>query len=194
MEVNTFISKTKIKQINSIREAKHNGGMYMKSFVTGLEEVLDEYRSKIVEVEQDLIQEPNTPLSHLLRTLNTYTLILPNLATLVYEITLHGLYGGPLLDALYKHSCTGIAAYKDCVDKYDLLFDMVLFLVSLPFLFVHFPDMPSLPSYVLHILPLLQTSQPVPCSHVQPTRSMDPSRYIGGPIRRVLYHREGRKH
>ena len=89
----------------------------MKSVINGLEEVLNDYRHQIADLEQEFIQDVSTPLSSILRTLSSYQLILPHLSKLVIEIDEGHLYGGPLLDILYKHSCTGIPVYKGCIER-----------------------------------------------------------------------------
>ncbi|XP_071096786.1 gamma-tubulin complex component 4-like [Haliotis cracherodii] len=92
-------------------------GMYIKAFCHGLDEVLQDYRQLLLQLEQDIIADPHLPVSHLQCTLQPYQLLFPALSSVIEQIKSHKAHGCYILDIVHKNSICGLPSVKEALHR-----------------------------------------------------------------------------
>jgi len=92
-------------------------GLYLKCLCQGLDNVLQDYRDALLEVEQDILQDPHLPVIHIVGKLNEFQLLFPTLASTIDQVVTHKAHGCYILDILYKHSILGTPIVKAALDR-----------------------------------------------------------------------------
>ena len=111
----------------------HTVSMYARALAAGVDEVLDEYRDCVAQLEQEVVAEPTLPLSHLRFRLSEvggrgptlashspvhsptpppprplqYFLVLPSVCSLLRTIDAKQLHSGAMLDLVHHRAETG---------------------------------------------------------------------------------------
>ncbi|XP_005092380.1 gamma-tubulin complex component 4 [Aplysia californica] len=92
-------------------------GLYMKCLCQGLDNVLQDYRDVLLEVEQDVLKDSHLPVSFIASKLNEFQLLFPALAATIDQVVSHKAHGCYMLDILYKNSILGVPVVKAALDR-----------------------------------------------------------------------------
>ncbi|KAL4227566.1 Gamma-tubulin complex component 4 [Mactra antiquata] len=92
-------------------------GLYLKAFCSGLDKVLDGYRTCILELESDIMKDPKLSVSHLVCQLQQYQMLFPAMVALVEQVSSHKAKGCYILDMIHRHSETGHPLVKDVLTR-----------------------------------------------------------------------------
>ncbi|KAL4484971.1 hypothetical protein ABPG74_020148 [Tetrahymena malaccensis] len=93
---------------------------YLKGFCLGLEQIINSYREKIIEIERDFLENRVFTIASLKIKLTSHFDILPDLHKIVIKIVEENLKGGQLLDLMHSKSQTGNTALREV---YQILTD-----------------------------------------------------------------------
>lgn len=91
-------------------------GLYLESLCCGLDTVLGIYRQELVDMEEELLEDPFLPLTHFLK-LEKYILLFQVLSNLVSEIENEKVHGCRILDLLYNQSNSGVSLIEMSMNK-----------------------------------------------------------------------------
>ncbi|CAL1542133.1 unnamed protein product [Lymnaea stagnalis] len=92
-------------------------GLYMKCLCQGLDNVLQDYRDALLEIEQDVLHDAYLPISHLSCRLQEFYLLFPVLASTIDQIVSHKAHGCYILDILHKNSIFGMPVVKNALNR-----------------------------------------------------------------------------
>jgi len=90
---------------------------YVVAFAEALEEVLQPYRARVLELEQQVIRTPELSLPALQLGFSGFELVLPALCQLVSTVQAEALSGARLLDELHAAACGSTLALRGCVEQ-----------------------------------------------------------------------------
>ncbi|CAG5115406.1 unnamed protein product [Candidula unifasciata] len=92
-------------------------GLYMKCLCQGLNNVLEDYRQVLLEIEQDILHDAHLPVSHIACRLQEFHLLFPVLATTIDQVVSHKAHGCYILDILYKNATFGMPGVKNALNR-----------------------------------------------------------------------------
>jgi gamma-tubulin complex component 4 len=102
-------------------------GLYLRALCTGLDEVLDVYRSMILSAERAILDDPTLPLTYLVSRTADFELLLPALLRLSHEVEEQKVHGCKLLDLISQHACSGVPLVHSCAQRILARCFMVLY-------------------------------------------------------------------
>ncbi|CAN4091406.1 unnamed protein product [Withania somnifera] len=91
--------------------------LYRRAIANGIVEVLSIYRSAVLLIEQKLLSDSLPILATLTQGLNKFFVLLPPLFELILEIEHDNIYGGKLLNLLYKRCHCGVPELQTCIQR-----------------------------------------------------------------------------
>jgi gamma-tubulin complex component 4 len=94
-----------------------NPGLYVRALAFGLNEILEDYRHRIVEVEKECIKDPHLPLSHIQHRFQEYQFLLPSLRSTITDISQNKIKGCNILTLLYDKTACGIPIVKSVYER-----------------------------------------------------------------------------
>ncbi|KAI3506639.1 hypothetical protein L1887_21199 [Cichorium endivia] len=99
------------------KETKDNQSVYRRAIANGIAEILSIYRSAVLHIEQKLLSDSLPILATVTQGLNKFLFFFPPLYELILEIERDGIYGGKLLNLLYKRSHCGVPELQTCLQR-----------------------------------------------------------------------------
>ncbi|EKX47658.1 hypothetical protein GUITHDRAFT_106647 [Guillardia theta CCMP2712] len=115
--INSFIKDVQQNMEEEKPKDANHKGLYLRAFVSGLNEMLDVYRSTVLRVEQALIEDPGLSLTYLLSEAADFEILFPYVKTLIQDIGKLKSHGCQMLDLVSKHSCSGISVVQYALEK-----------------------------------------------------------------------------
>jgi gamma-tubulin complex component 4 len=94
-----------------------SGGLYKAALANGISELLDVYRSAVLQIEQHIMKLQTPPLLTLQQFLSEFEILLPEVVSIVSEVQDRHLYGADILQLLDSHAHSGIPTVKSCADR-----------------------------------------------------------------------------
>jgi gamma-tubulin complex component 4 len=92
-------------------------GLYCRALCAGIEERISAYRQAISDVEQDILYDPDTNLSHIHCAVSEHIQTIPAMSALVTNIEKHAVTGGAILDELHRCASSGFPVIKACFER-----------------------------------------------------------------------------
>ncbi|XP_041457139.1 gamma-tubulin complex component 4-like [Lytechinus variegatus] len=92
-------------------------GLYLRTFCSGLDKVLEPYRKTLLDLEQDILADPNLTVGHVQHTLEPFQSLFPALLSLAQQIQTQGYHGGQILDLLQRHCDCGQPVIQKALQK-----------------------------------------------------------------------------
>ncbi|PVD20069.1 hypothetical protein C0Q70_20563 [Pomacea canaliculata] len=92
-------------------------GLYIQSFCCGLDQVLQDYRQALLDLEQEILRDPHLPVSHLQYKLQDFQLLFQALGAVLDQIITHRAHGCYLLDILHRNAVCGLPKVKDALER-----------------------------------------------------------------------------
>ncbi|KAK0055312.1 gamma-tubulin complex component 4 [Biomphalaria pfeifferi] len=92
-------------------------GLYLKYLCQGLDNVLQDYRDALLDIEENILQDAYLPVSYISSRLQEFNLLFPALALTVDQIVSHQAHGCYILDILYKNSLMGMPTVKSALNR-----------------------------------------------------------------------------
>ncbi|XP_076940729.1 gamma-tubulin complex component 4 homolog [Bidens hawaiensis] len=101
----------------SLKETVGNQSVYRRAIANGIVEFLSIYRSAVLHIEQKLMADSLPILATVTQGLNKFLLFFQPLYELILEIERDGIFGGRLLNLLYKRSHCGVPELQTCIKR-----------------------------------------------------------------------------
>ncbi|XP_071512023.1 gamma-tubulin complex component 4-like [Diadema antillarum] len=92
-------------------------GLYLRTFCSGLDKVLDPYRKTLLQLEQDILSDPNLTVGHVQHTLEPFQTLFPTLASITRQIQAQAYHGGQILELLHQHCDCGQPVIQQALQK-----------------------------------------------------------------------------
>ncbi|KAD6120197.1 hypothetical protein E3N88_11468 [Mikania micrantha] len=100
-----------------LKEMNENQSVYRRAIANGIVEILSVYRSAVLLIEQKLMSDSIPILATVTQGLNKFLVLLPPLYELILEFERDAIYGGKLLNLLYKRCHCGIPELQTCFKR-----------------------------------------------------------------------------
>ncbi|KAL9985958.1 hypothetical protein ACROYT_G000009 [Oculina patagonica] len=108
-----------------IRENSNDGttlaqepfGLYIQAFCTGLDQVLDSYRKSLIDLEKQILEDPNLPLTYIEHSLEQYQVLFPAIWSVIEQIQASKALGCQILDILHQSCNCGIPDVRDALER-----------------------------------------------------------------------------
>uniref|UniRef100_A0A251THW6 Gamma-tubulin complex component n=1 Tax=Helianthus annuus TaxID=4232 RepID=A0A251THW6_HELAN len=100
-----------------LKETVGNQSVYRRAIANGIVEFLSIYRSAVLHIEQKLMADSLPILATVTQGLHKFLLFFQPLYELILEIERDGIYGGKLLNLLYKRSHCGVPELQTCIKR-----------------------------------------------------------------------------
>ncbi|KAI7757131.1 LOW QUALITY PROTEIN: hypothetical protein M8C21_029484 [Ambrosia artemisiifolia] len=100
-----------------LKDTVGNQSVYRRAIANGIIEILSIYRSAVLHIEQKLMAETLPILATVTQGLNKFLLFFQPLYALILEIERDGIYGGKLLNLLYKRCHCGVPELQTCIKR-----------------------------------------------------------------------------
>ncbi|XP_068201107.1 gamma-tubulin complex component 4-like isoform X2 [Palaemon carinicauda] len=123
--IRNFCTEYDAVQIN--KDPDYRGGLYFSSLAGALKSSVKVYDISVVQVEQQIIDDPELPLSHLLNILQPLAPLLEALASLVVEIEETKPHGCKILEVLHKHSTKSVSHVRETFIRIEQAVHSVLY-------------------------------------------------------------------
>ncbi|XP_066975880.1 gamma-tubulin complex component 4-like isoform X1 [Macrobrachium rosenbergii] len=118
---------TEYDTVQISKDPNYRGGLYLSSLAGALKSSVKVYDTSVVQVEQQIIDDPELPLSHLLNVLQPLAPLLAALASLVAEIEEKKPHGCKILEVLHKHSALSVSYIRDTFVRIEQTVHSVLY-------------------------------------------------------------------
>ncbi|KAH9499205.1 Gamma-tubulin complex component 4 [Bulinus truncatus] len=92
-------------------------GLYLKHLCQGLDNVLQDYRDALLEIEEKVLYDAYLPVSNISCKLQKFGLLFPALASTIDQIITHQAHGCYILDILYKNSLLGMPVVRNALNR-----------------------------------------------------------------------------
>lgn len=106
-------------QPNFDDEIKH--GLYLKVFCNGMDEVLEDYRNEIVDLENTILKDPQLPLTFVVSRIEKYITLFDALKSMIRVVKSENVHGCLLMGRLHKYYDCGVKIVVDAATKYKYL-------------------------------------------------------------------------
>jgi gamma-tubulin complex component 4 len=93
------------------------GGFYKAALANGISELLDVYRSAVLQIEQHLMKLQTPPLLSLQHFLSEFEILLPEVVSIVSEVQDRHIYGAAIPQLLDSHAHSGIPTLQSCAER-----------------------------------------------------------------------------
>ncbi|KAJ0878346.1 putative gamma-tubulin complex component protein [Helianthus annuus] len=100
-----------------LKETVGKQSVYRRAIANGIVEFLSIYRSAVLHIEQKLMADSLPILATVTQGLHKFLLFFQPLFELILEIERDGIYGGKLLNLLYKRSHCGVPELQTCIKR-----------------------------------------------------------------------------
>lgn len=90
-------------------------GLYLRALCSGINEMLDTYRQKIVEAESYYLNDPTLSLTFLFPMLGEYPVVFPYIYEITKTIQEQQLTGGAILNLLHEKAICGVPSIREAV-------------------------------------------------------------------------------
>ncbi|XP_076933937.1 gamma-tubulin complex component 4-like [Bidens hawaiensis] len=124
----------------SLKETVGNQSVYRRAIANGIVEFLSIYQSAVLHIEQKLMADSLPILATVIQGLNKFLLFFQPLYELILEIERDGIFGGRLLNLLYKRSHCGVPELqtyffgmdiKSCIINFHVGWYMGFFMINM---------------------------------------------------------------
>lgn len=119
--ITTFCKRIQIRNFNNDEtHTPHPQGLYIEAFANGVYQVLGDYRSEIVKLENSLLQHPQLPLTYVFSCLEKYQRLFSVLKSIIQVIQEDSIYGCLLMGRLHKYIYCGVDIVANAAEKYKI--------------------------------------------------------------------------
>ncbi|XP_059164768.1 gamma-tubulin complex component 4-like [Physella acuta] len=92
-------------------------GLYIKCLCQGLDNVLQDYRDALLDIEKQVLHDAHMPVSQIACQLQDFHLLFPILASTIDQVVSHKAHGCYILDILYKNSMFGMPVVRNALNR-----------------------------------------------------------------------------
>lgn len=92
-------------------------GLYLKAFCNGLDAVLEDYRNDIVDLEKEILKDPQLPLTFVLSRVEKYVTLFDAIKSMIRVVKTQRVHGCLLMGRLLKYYNCGIKQVADAAAR-----------------------------------------------------------------------------